>query len=316
MNSFIIGYFNKNVGDELMLKSLMEKNKDRNYFINGCSEEDLVVYRTWHKSVQKITSKIKSIFQCQEIIFIGGSLFQDYSDKAYIYYLKLFVFLFISRLMGKKIHILSSNFGPFKNRLTPVLVKLISKLCTSVIVRDKYSRDFSLCKNTILSKDIVEELHLEKVNKENSIIGVSVIDNKNWDEDRYLINLKCDILKEFNCEDIIRIFAFHSDDTKLCRRLEQMLKEEYKNLKVEIIEYDNLECFLEKLIEVRYMFCSRFHSLILAINIGVPLSVYIYSNKVSNYLNTHYSTSFKGISEEANKVNYLKRESQRSSYVI
>ncbi|MEZ9590573.1 polysaccharide pyruvyl transferase family protein [Vibrio breoganii] len=316
MKTFVIGYFDRNVGDELMLKTLITKNRNRSYIINGCSEHDINVYKGWYDDVRKSRNKLKDMLCSKEIVFIGGSLFQDFSDKAYVYYFKLCLFLLLGRITNKKVSILSSNLGPFTNNKTKLLVKIITLLASNVVVRDKLSQDIAVNKNTKLARDIVEFSDVKPSCKEKAYIGINIIDSVNLDNDIYLSNMLSDIIAKAKCLKKIKLFIFHYQDEIISLELARKLREEEPSFEINIVRFLNVESFISEFENVDYMFCSRFHSMIISINMHIPFTLYVYSNKVNEYLNTHYGISKLPMSEIGNEIKIEYIEDKEDFYVL
>lgn len=326
MNIYTIGYFQSNLGDDLMLLSLIGNNKKHTFYLNGCSKLSFKNFENEKNVKRSENGKMKSLLNCEAIAFIGGSLFQDYDKAAWFYYLKLSMFILAARLLRKKVYILSSNFGPFSNLITKYSVKLIVYFSSKVVVRDRESYLFASkikSKGVYLEKDIVEyyqDARGEKSKrspKEIKKLGVSVIYNRGWKQEKY-INELVKYIKRYidrGCQSIT-LYSFHdTDDYEQCEIIKSKITPYLAD--VNIIGSEDIHRLIDNFSKEDYVICSRFHSMILAIIQNKNFSLFCYSNKISNYLKSHSEITHVEKSELPFTKLHVKRVHEKSNgYVL
>lgn len=315
MSFFTIGYFRGNLGDDLMVNILARKNFGKKFFLyspNGLTLGNV----KGCDNIGVVRNKFFDWFKCEGVVFIGGSLFQDYSNLAWRYYIKLYIFCCFSRLLGKDVFIFSSNLGPFNNKVTEYCVRGILKMARKTVVRDMSS--FEYCTrydiSSVIDLDIVHK-HYEIYSKEkarflepNKLLGVSVVGYEKWNTSTYIDNLVKHIVKlHDNFGFKVNLYSFCDDeDLELCKIVMNKVLS-LKKIDIEIIRYESLEGSLSSISNCSYMICSRFHSVILAIKNNIPFDMFIYSNKTIDYLISHFDIKQEGfsVSEEVKENVHL-----------
>ncbi|MCF7487635.1 polysaccharide pyruvyl transferase family protein [Vibrio sp. A2-1] len=300
MNCFTIGYFQDNLGDDLMLSILAKSNPNKNFRVTNWKDSKLLSFEKIDNVELSNVNIIRELFRCQEIVFIGGSLFMDSKPTSWIYYMKLFLFLALGRVLKKNIYVFSSNIGPILDKRTKFFSKLIFKLCKRIIVRDLTSYEFVSKLNhsdVLISKDIVEYLPVVQSEVVSGRLGVSVLGSGPWEQNKYENNLIESIWEKVNSGySQVYLFSFkNTQDLKLCQKLYNIFHS--NGVFVKIIPYDDVDRFLLEFSYLDYVICTRFHSVILSMVYNVNFSVFIYSNKISDYLNTNYNITVPDKSE-------------------
>ncbi|MGO2182499.1 MAG: polysaccharide pyruvyl transferase family protein [Pseudoalteromonas nigrifaciens] len=292
-NCFTIGYFKSNFGDDLMVSKLAEYNSDKKFILHGCEETHFTKFSS-QENIYKSDNFLLNIYHANSIVFIGGSLFRDYSNNAWVYYCKVLFLLIISKLMLKKVYIFSSNFGPFNKKITRFIVKCIIRLCDKIVVRDRASIDFcSKNSSAYLTKDIVDESSTDHNKNASNVIrnlGVSVMSFNKLGQ-KYKHALVQEILRCCKLsEDIaVQLFPFCEDEGDVIASEEIYELLHSRGVNVEIVRYCQVEELQQRLSQMDYMICSRFHSMIMSIVNDINMSVFIYSDKTVEYLKTHYN---------------------------
>lgn len=302
----IDAYLEKNLGDDLFVKILLEKYPNVEWYINAQKEyseifrnygnikilNDSILKKIINRFdiTKKILMKIQSI-KYDALMIIGGSLFMEdcYSDSV-LGYRKKIISLFNKR--NKKIFILGANFGPYKTKGFLENYKKVFYLCDDVCFRDKYSFElFSDMNNIRCASDIVFQLNSEIVNKIKNNIGISIINLKNreglknYKEDYEnkivsLLEYGCKINKKFT------LFSFceYEGDLESIENIMNKINKKYIS-DISIVNYNgDIDYFIKRFSEMENMIGTRFHSIILSQLFNQNIFPIIYNEKSLNTL--------------------------------
>ncbi|WP_163318984.1 polysaccharide pyruvyl transferase family protein [Dysgonomonas sp. 520] len=281
----------------------IETNKEKS---NLFSRIKFLLARKLSSSLYKqlVKSKLERLMQSQSketsmLISIGGSVFiQPKKLPAYadIEYYKTFKKVY----PNSNLFILGSNFGPYTDPSYKEEYISIFSNSTDVCFREKYSYELFKDIPTIrYAHDIVFSLNTDryKVNKKSKSIGFSVIGlDKNHtinssinkpEKDAY-IDKQVEIILHFLKKGYsIHLFSFcqGEGDEDTANIIFNKIEPEFQS-EVELNFYNgDIDSFLFKYASIEYMFCARFHSLILSILFSQNIYPIIYSNKTTNVLN-------------------------------
>ncbi|MGQ9631141.1 MAG: polysaccharide pyruvyl transferase CsaB [bacterium] len=139
----ISGYYGfKNMGDELILSSIIEDLKNMGCEITVLSIDPTSTLRDYgvqslHRS--NVFSIIRAISRSDVLISGGGSLLQDVTSKrSILYYLAL---ILMAKLMGKRTALYAQGVGPISSKLNRLLTRWIVSGVDCITLRDAESRD-------------------------------------------------------------------------------------------------------------------------------------------------------------------------------
>ena len=307
----VIGYINKNLGDDLFFKILFNRypnvefyfyppslllndykkiyRKNSNvifydkeeYYIN--EKRNLVDNNTAINLFPMICEKAKEV-DCY--INIGGSIFIQNKnwkdDDRFI----------IKNIIGNKpSFILGCNYGPGDDEYHKYLKRWFKKF-DDICFRDQESYElFKSLKNTRLADDIVLIDDDKDINTKRYGLAISVIDVENNPK---LKNHKIDyynyirnIISLFISKNIgVTMYSFCEEDGDLKainEILEEVPIEERRYIRIKNYK-NNIDAFLNDWKKHEYVVATRFHAMILALKyyqIFLPL---VYSDKTTNYL--------------------------------
>ena len=274
----ISGYYGfGNFGDEAILSVLVSKLKSLGCEIVVLSSNprktsmDLYVNSINSFSFSQIPGLIK---HSEVLISGGGSLLQDVTSiKSLIYYLWI---IFTAILYRKKVIIFAQGIGPINNTIARYITMLLLKKCTYISVRDDKSLDLlkSFGINADLVCDPIFSINLPIANN-NGVVGVQLRDFSSMN-DKLLNVLARQIVKEFS-DRKLELYVFQKEiDTKICERFKVILKSINNNIDVEIVS-DNI---VNRFSNLEYLIGMRFHSLILAMKMGIKCLGINYDLKV------------------------------------
>lgn len=306
------GYFEKNLGDDLMLKAFLDftKGKYKKIYINSYKE-----YRRYYetfgvtvvsqnsfffRAINKIYCLLKQndlyyrfTRKNVDFIMLGGSLFMEGntdSNENQINNLSCAI-----ERAGNS-YVIGSNFGPYKTEAFLSKYRIIFNKCKDVCFRDKFSYQlFSEIPHVRYAPDIVlsglwnENPYTKELNPS---ILISVINLANR-QDLKFQQLKYEQLmaeivvyhERKGDSAVLAAFCEREGDVEACLRIKNLCGD--TNVKIEI--YKDLT-FLQNLPSVKKIYGARFHSVILAMYYGIPCVPLIYSEKTYNALSAYCST--------------------------
>lgn len=310
----IRGYFNNNFGDDLLIYVLVKRYPKCKFIIcspNKYSKDTfrskniLIINRYIVKIVNKISNIIKKpqvtcnnivLRLCDAMILLGGSIFiennsleieKKFLDEIFLY-------------NNKKIYIIGSNFGPYKNKKYFNLCKNYFKDAEDICFRDKQSYAlFNNMENVRLGTDVVFSMKKEinnKISKKSiviSVIDLSFRDNLKYKLEDYEKKL-CEITRHFIDEKynvILMSFCRFEGDEKAVKRVYDRLGENYQK-NTTIYNYkSNVSEVMKIISESTIVVASRYHAMVLGLLFKKKVIPIVYSDKM---LNTIRDINFKG----------------------
>lgn len=326
-NILIKAYINKNLGDDLFIKILVEKFLKQNFIIvinKKNFSNDYLNFKNLKRIkgfriLDFIIRKLKGIYifseiiayklnKCDKIIEIGGSIFMEKVGKNY----HLIQRKSLKELYGKYF-ILGANFGPYR---TEGFIKKYCNFfseCNDVCFRDIYS--YSLFKNLPnirYAKDIVFSLNVEEYTEKEYIL-ISVIKpsirKELFDKDNEyyntIKNLAVDFLENGKKVKLMSFCKNEGDE----EAIEEILKITPKSFRDKIGKYyydGNIEDALEIIGKAEAVVATRFHAMILGFIYRKKVYPIAYSKKTTNVLE---DLEFKGnycSFDNLNEISYEK----------
>lgn len=280
----ISGYYGyKNFGDEAILEVLVEHLKSI-----GC--QDITVFSSDVEYTENklkvnavkrfdIPNVVKTIKNSDILISGGGSLLQDVTSlKSLIYYSAIIA---LGLLFNKTVIIFAQGIGPLNSSAAKFIVKNLLKYCTYVTVRDENS--FKLLESFKVKSDLVcDPIYSLSVKDRNcdGSVGIQLREFKTMNYN-LLQKLAMLIVNKFPNKKI-KIFSLQkTQDYKLSKKFELVLKSMNPNINTEIIE-DNI---IENISTLEYLFAMRFHAILVALKYGVKTCAINYDIKVEKIAN-------------------------------
>lgn len=312
MSKYLLrAYLDNNIGDDLMVEIFTSNAKDSTFYIKSNAFE-LLGYENRFSNVKKIPNNIVSqillLFKYDAFITIGGSMFQEPNNKnkRYIKHIirssynfsKVLLTNILFKLSKKKVFIIGCNVGPIYSKWFHMLFKMIFKTSDYTTVRDRQSYELLYSmrvkpSNVFLAPDMVHQfLSIPfQLQRDNGIkIGISVIDLKHDDLNKNYISFLLSMItamKNSNSDISFYIYSFNTgfeDDRVISESLAAQIDSSF-NVK-SIVYTGDIQNFLSIFKLMDYVICSRFHSIILAMNFNIPILPISYSEKTNNYLHT------------------------------
>lgn len=312
----INAYTEKNLGDDMFIKHLCCRYPHI-YFYVLCKEQ----YKTALEKISNLTvvteidciKQIKFNFQ----IIIGGSIFMQSVNKSIWEKYKIDK---EKKILGIPTYIIGVNFGPFSSKIFYLLYKRWFKTIDGIVFRDEYSYDLFKFDNMCWAPDILLDYTLPNVETQKNVAISCIKQNKrsgliHYDENIYFSKLAKTIEKYVEKGYTITLAAFSAkqEDDIAAKEIYNLLSKKAKS-KTEIIIYEgNIEAFLEKFLVASYIIGTRFHSVILGWNYGIPTFPICYNEKLY-----HAIVSYKFIGNyininEIDKIDFSYVDFNRSS---
>lgn len=292
MNIVLRAYLDNNLGDDLMIKLLVEKFPKHHFFMYSNSSTVINTYEKYLNVEIRPTFKMKKdIKNIDVFITIGGSIFQLKSIKQHITRIFKILFLKMLKFRNVKIVTIGANLGPFANKFSYKLVELELRQNSLTTVRDSSSMNiiesFKKIKNYHLTNDIVYYLPNENKNIKNGL-GISTYRSEKSDENNFqnykIISKIVDQYIE-NTGKEVKLFAFDSEKENDLVSAHHIYNLSKNKEKLTIIPYlGNVEEFLIHFSSCEKLVAIRFHSAILADIYNIPFLPIVYSSKMENLL--------------------------------
>lgn len=322
---FLRAFCNNNLGDDLFIRIITERypnvkfqivaDKKKCLGIKDIPNLEVINTSFLYKFVNKITRIIikkpilytKYISDCDISVLIGGSMFIESEDwERKLNELKLI------KDNSKKMCIVGSNFGPYKDLKFEESYRNFFASLDDVCFRDNYSFNlFSSLSNVRVAQDIVFSMSLinEKKIKCLTIIPISL------EERPDLMNYKdcyfekmINIIKEAYKRDyLVNIIAFcaNQGDLEISKKLIGEVSEEIRE-KINLYNYDgNFKRILNIISQSENIVTCRFHGMILGWLANSNVYPLIYSNKTINVIN---DINYWGKYSYINEIDYLNVE--------
>lgn len=313
IKNLIKGYFEKNLGDDLFVKILLDRYKNIQFdlyskfnYNNVFNNANINLYNDMSKEIiyKKIINlknrllknkkriSLEDVRKYDNIITIGGSIFMENEVIDYdVYKCNKFN-------SNSNCFIIGSNFGPYKtDKYVDFHKNEIFNKVQDVCFREKYS--FNLFKdlpNVRVAPDIVFGLDISniKITDNNNVI-ISVVncskDGMNLNQELY--NKKINELIEFfvnkKFEITMMSFSQKQGDEKIIEDIIKMSK--YKDKIKKYFYKGNIEEALNVIGDSKIVIGTRFHANILGMVMGKTVIPIAYSNKTINVLK---DMNFKG----------------------
>ena len=327
----INAYTEKNLGDDMFIKHLCHRYPNICFYVLCKEQYETALQKISKLSVVTETDCIKQIkFNFQ--IIIGGSIFMQPVNKSIW---KKYKIDKETKIRGIPTYIIGANFGPFSSKIFYLLYKIWFKTIDGIVFRDEYSYNLFKFDNMCWAPDILLDYTLPNVKTQKNVAISCIKQNKrsglmHYDENIYFTKLAKFIEKYVEIGYTITLAAFSSkqEDNIAAKEIYNLLSKNAKS-KTEIIIYEgDIEAFLEKFLVASYIIGTRFHSVILGWNYGIPTFPICYNEKlyhaivsykfIGNYININEIDTidfnyvdFNRISKGIINKNYLKIKSRK-----
>ncbi|OGS45651.1 MAG: polysaccharide pyruvyl transferase CsaB [Elusimicrobia bacterium RIFOXYD2_FULL_34_15] len=289
----ISGYYGyNNVGDELILKSIVNDLKTLNpdITITVLSVKPKETSRKFNvKSINRynICSILVELVKCKMLISGSGGLFQDTTASLSLWY--YLTIINIAKILNRKVFIYAVGIGGIKRSFNKFLIKSCFNKVDFISVRTDYDKNilesFMINREIIVTADPVFGIVLPIKIKDNQQkvkkIGIIIRKTKYWKEDTEIFSKLSEILTEKPGTEVILIPFQKSSDLRI---LETIKKK--SNAKISILLWENIEDILNLFSQLDLVVSMRLHGLILAIKYNIPFVPISRYSKLINLMKT------------------------------
>lgn len=329
-----------NLGDDLFLKILFERYPKTNFILIAPKSYNRILssyknieiippptFSFWDKIINKINKYLLQdknkrytnlwnnffktlVNQIDAYLVIGGSMYMQSSTQEDISHNEIINSLAVKCFSTKPKYIIGANFGPFKSQFFFNFYSSIFKEYKDICFREQYSKElFSFLENVRCCPDIVFQLQLPYIKKENKSVGFSLIDLSNRFElkkhEIAYIKTICELIYSYLKKGYRPyLFSFCKEEGDE-RCIESVLKNFPDSIRsrVKTTFYNgNISSFLETYGSMEIMFSTRFHSMILSILFKQKFFPLIYSDKMINILK---DLDYKGVYSKIDNLETL-----------
>lgn len=275
MKILLIAYVKGNFGDDLFIKTVINRYPDVEFYINSENEEYFKSFKKYSNInvilEKRDFSKIDIDFY-DAFLYVGGSIFIESAGTGIKRLNDFREFVLSCKEKGKKFYYLSSNFGPYETEEYYVAARNLFKECEDICFRDTYSQKlFEDIETVRYAPDLILALDFEKQQVLKDSVGVSMIDITKV---KGLENLENEYYEFFKGN--LRNFIAQGKEIYLfsfCKfageedSIEKLLKyfSEKEVERIHVVKYDDdIESFLSEYSKMEYMICIKFHAMILS----------------------------------------------------
>lgn len=294
MKIYLKAYLNKNLGDDLFVKILLNRYKNHTFYIRAKSKYSKFFDKNL-KRIKQFTLKAKSkllknneIFEeytqkkFDLVVVIGGSIFMQKENTSQFP---------IQNIYNENYYIIGANFGPYKNDQFLLSARDVFSQMSNICFRDKYSYSlFKNLKNVFYAPDIVFTLKPKTKKKAKKEVVFSIIDcdrkiGKDYTEEyenaiiemtNFFINEGYDI--------IYMSFCKNENDELAINRILRKMDKSVKNKIKKYFYNGNIQEALNLISESTIIVGSRFHANILGLVYNKTIIPIAYSEKTINVL--------------------------------
>ncbi|WP_367643836.1 polysaccharide pyruvyl transferase family protein [Aeromonas dhakensis] len=299
MKSLVFGYFDLNFGDDWLINRFCNKFHKDDVVLMVSDDNLFSPYRTDSRfTMAKSMGKFKAVLSCDELNIVGGSMFQR-SAGWLPHFLKLLIVLISYKIMGRSNFVYGCNLKNEGGILFGLIMRIIFSTISKFYVRDFESKITLVDYYGVANHKIEVGLDLAAGEmsgyaKNNNSCSISIINNSNLNKNEYFLWLegKINNLKARGVDNFT-LFSFdsgHESDLVMINLFINFYKErnQTQNIDFDIYQYTgSIESLINEWAISSYAICSRFHSYILASNLGQNINVLAYSQKTIEYIKTH-----------------------------
>lgn len=308
----LFGYSRANFGDDLFVYILAKRFPNVDFYIHINDEKYKEPFKQLANVICLETERNVSVVEIENFdafIYVGGSIFIE-SDYAIMEMKEFTKFALKCKEKNKPLFYITCNFGPYKSKEYVDMAKNLFNLCENVCFRDRKSYNlFSDIKTVSYAPDIAFSYDLASLaSKQKRSAGISIVDlsiRKDLAQmqdiyNDYIKRIVIMFAKRFYSVKLISFCEFEQD-LKAIDRILDLVPAIYKK-RVEVLCYKgNIKDFIKEYSKMRYMVCTRLHSMIVSTILKQKIYNISYSNKINNIvddLNLPYKT------DEISKLQY------------
>lgn len=290
-------YSRANFGDDFFVYIIANKYKNTQFYIHIREEKykkSFANLKNVHFLEEEREVRGIDINKYDAFAYVGGSIFieSEYSRhevKEFNYFIKE------CNKYNKPFFYITCNFGPYQTQEYLDIVRENFSLCKGVSTRDKKTYElFKDIPTVSYAPDMALMYNIDgiKEKKEKKVVGISVInlgirEDLKSKEDIYNDYIKRIVIKFAKRNYKVKLISFceFEEDEIAISRIKKIIPEQYLENVEEIFFKGDIEKFIKEYSKIKYMICTRFHSMILSIMLKQKIYNLCYSKKQENVSN-------------------------------
>lgn len=296
-------YGAKNIGDEMILKGLLAYLKDKYqscditvmsanpaetakfHNVNTVPQLPAGLRSIAKSTLQKSSSTIHAIKECDRFILGGGGLFASQSKRAnLIWYLQARPAIKYHR----PLEILGQSLGTPRGAVEKTIIRKIFNYATHISVRDQASKksleQLGIRKTVEVSPDLAFYSRANSQHQDSSnTIAISLRYTKNWPSHlkQDLIQICNQLIADGHTINFVNFQQGSDSDDKIHREIAQKLDSKDKFTTTNPNSPQEAE---QEIANSKLLIGMRLHSLITALKTGTPFLAISYGEKIQNFL--------------------------------
>lgn len=295
-------YLAKNLGDDLFLDHLSHSFPNTD-FVPFHPGKDYMSFFAHYKNIKQFPysfiDKVAARLGNNKLIdydglsksydgllFLGGGIFREESYWKEVYNYR-FSISKAFKSQGKKVFFSGCNFGPYETKDFVKAHDVLFEEVDQVQFRDQKSyKLFSNHNNTGYAPDLLWSYDLPKTNKQEKVLGISVIDPRHKQQYKQTYIEYIEVHKEL-CEKYlqegfqIKLFSFCKAEGDF--EIAEDIAKDFPEIK--IINYTTeITNYLKEIGSCSHFVAARFHAVIIALKYNIPVIPVIYGIKTENLL--------------------------------
>lgn len=318
MNILLKLYPRLNLGDDLFLKIICERYPHVNFFLLAKKDylksgrwNNLATYQGSFKDSflkklkrvairkywpEKFEKEIQKVFFDQNkdilnkvdgFVSIGGSIFIQIAEDVSLDNEIAYYHLIESKLKDKPKYFIGCNFGPYRSAEYLKKYTGIFEKSTDVCFREQFSFDlFKDLDNVRFAPDVVFGMKAEPRQTRSNTVGFSIVPARGAISEHDYFSKYAELVKAYQKRGFeINLFSFCKEegDESAIERVISLLDTQSQ---INRVYYKgDIVDFLGRYSQMEYMYCGRFHAMILSMLYNQKLFPVVYSEKMTNVLN-------------------------------
>lgn len=296
LNVQLYGYTRNNLGDDMFIRLLVSSYPNVNFSINIKNEKHTKPFEGLENLKINICDNVldvKALNNIDACVYIAGSIFME-RGNALKHLKDLSVFIEQCKQKGIPYYFISSNYGPHETQEYFDISKRVFTNCQNICFRDKYSYNlFSNIPNVSYAPDYLFSYNYDNYigNTEKDTVGISIIDmdirpHLAKYEKSYIGYIKSLVQKYIDEGKKVFLISFceHEGDEKGIDKIIDSLQENYASKVERLLYKGNIDVFLKEYSKIEYMFCTRFHSMVISSMLKQKTYCLSYSTKIDNVI--------------------------------
>ncbi|MDF2479512.1 MAG: putative glycosyltransferase [Sphingobacterium sp.] len=293
MNVLLDVYIDDNFGDDLFVKIVCERYPNDTFYIIDHNYNE--ARRRRFRKIPNLKFVAAIAEMCNSTLFdmlllVGGDMFPNTSDYRYRELL-----IDKRKEQGKPVSFIGCNLHKHYDEPNAEIVLRLFEKADFAGVRDEWTYNFIKTKwpqaNVRQTADLAFSYRypVRRASKP-GLLGISIRRKAGVSESVYgaYCNSLAFVINAYLSKDngnTVRLYCFSSGSFNDKEVAEDILQGVTEKTRVSIVGYDgDIDVFLGSFAECEYVIATRFHAIIMALVLNIPMLPYAYESKVTNLL--------------------------------